>query len=369
MPSLSNRCVTHLARFNITDFVEMNGIFDKKLRWLRAAMVVGSLIWSGTALGYCDNDGEWAGGTYNVTFPATMNVAAAPVGDVLARAEVTFAAAGTGISTACWDTKATLSMTVPDGQLVSGYKGVYKTSVDGIGVRFVFVDFGNAAGDTPPMTYPSGSTILGGGAPVLYPPHKVRAELVRTAKNVGPGGTVSLAFNAVFDAAKDPSGKILRRLINGRGTTQVTNNIYFGGCQTTTPVTNVRMDKEPIERIKGGRAAEHPFSLEVACGTNKPGNPLPVKVYFEGDKEAAGLLRLTGRGTPGVAAGVGIALTSDKGVKLPFTQADALTMDWNRSSPDGEVYRFSGKAKYAPTTGTITAGSGNATLNFVIQYN
>ncbi|AOJ29980.1 hypothetical protein WJ12_31540 [Burkholderia seminalis] len=62
-------------------------------------------------------------------------------------------------------------------------------------------------------------------------------------------------------------------------------------------------------------------------------------------------------------------MTSDKGVKLPFTQADALTMDWNRSSPDGEVYRFSGKAKYAPTTGTITAGSGNATLNFVIQYN
>ncbi|WP_175908304.1 fimbrial protein, partial [Burkholderia seminalis] len=128
---------------------------------------------------------------------------------------------------------------------------------------------------------------------------------------------------------------ILRRYINGKGTTQVTNNIYFGGCQTTTPVTNVRMGKEIIERIKSGRAAEHPFSLEVACGTNKPGNPLPVKVYFEGDNEAEGLLRLSGRGTPGVASGIGIALTSDKGVKLPFIKANALTMDWNRSSPEG----------------------------------
>lgn len=219
------------------------------------------------------------------------------------------------------------------------------------------------------MTYRGSVTGLSSNAEVWYPPHKVRVELVRTAKSVGPGGTVSLAFNALYDADKDPSGRILRRYINGSGTTQVTNNIYFGGCQTTTPVTNVRMGKEIIERIKSGRAAEHPFSLEVACGTNKPGNPLPVKVYFEGDSEAEGLLRLSGRGTPGVAAGIGIALTSDKGVKLPFIKANALTMDWNRSSPEGEVYRFTGKARYAPTTGAITVGSGNATLNFVIEYN
>nr|WP_244114647.1 fimbria/pilus outer membrane usher protein [Burkholderia cepacia] len=44
-------------------------------------------------------------------------------------------------------------------------------------------------------------------------------------------------------------------------------------------------------------------------------------------------------------------------------------MDWNRSNPDGEIYRFTGKARYVPTTGSITVGSGNAALNFVIQYN
>ncbi|MXN76206.1 hypothetical protein GR157_15845 [Burkholderia sp. 4701] len=80
-------------------------------------------------------------------------------------------------------------------------------------------------------------------------------ELVRTAANVASGGTVSLAFNAVYDAGKDQFGNILRLNINGQGTTQVTNNIYFGGCKTTTPVTNVRMGKEAIEQIKSGQAA------------------------------------------------------------------------------------------------------------------
>jgi type 1 fimbria pilin len=342
-------------------------MFQRNLRWVWAAIVAGSLIWSGAAFGYCKDDYGWSGRTFNVTFPATMNVAAAPVGGVLASSEVKYVGWGSNVTTACWSPSIlNFTNTMPDGQLVPGYSNVYKTSVDGIGVRFAFIDNSGSV-IIPPYR------VIGGnpnwGAATIYIPNKVRVELVRTATGVGSGGTVSLAFNAVFDADKDSSGNILRLYINGTGTTQVTNNVYFGGCKTTTPVTNVRMGKEPIERIKSGRAAEYSFSLEVACGTTKPSNPLPVKLYFEGDNEAAGLLRLSGRGSPGVAAGVGIALTSDKGVKLPFTQANALTMDWNRSSPDGEVYRFTGKARYAPTTGTITAGSGNATLNFVIQYN
>ncbi|PAJ79654.1 hypothetical protein CJO71_17905 [Burkholderia ubonensis] len=365
MLSLTNRRMTRIARLHVMELIERKGMFEKTLRWVRATIVAGSLIWSGAAFGYCTNEGGWAGRTYNVAFPATMNVAAAPVGGVLARSEVQYVSWGRSVYTACWGSKLNFSITVPDGQLVPGYQGVYKTNVDGIGVRFVFV--GVDLQYIPPLTWAGGAP--GGGAFMWYAPSKVRVELVRTATNVASGGTVSLAFNAVFDADKDQAGKILRLYINGQGTTQVTNNIYFGGCNTTTPVTNVRMGKEPVERIRSGRAPEHSFSLEVACGTNKPNNPLPVKVYFEGDNEATGLLRLSGRGTPGVAAGVGIALTSDKGVKLPFTQAGALTMDWNRSSPDGEVYRFTANAKYVPTTGAITAGSGNATLNFVVQYN
>ncbi len=367
MPSLINRRATHVTRLPLMEFIDMKKTSEKKLRWVRAAIVAGSLIWSGAAFGYCVNSGNWAGRTYNVTFPATMNVAAAPVGGVLASSEVQYVSWDGLAYTACWNSNLNFSITVPDGQLVPGYKGVYKTNVDGIGVRFTFSGFGNTE-LIPPLTY-YGSSNTGGGAPIWYVPSKVRVELVRTATSVASGGTVSLAFSAVYDADKDSAGNVLRLYINGQGTTQVTNNVYFGGCKTTTPVTNVKMGKEGIQQIKSGQVAEHSFSLEVACGSNKPSNPLPVKVYFEGDNAATGLLRLSGSGTPGVAAGVGIALTSDKGVKLPFTQANALTMDWNRSSPDGEVYRFTATAKYAPTTGAITAGKGDATLNFVIQYN
>ncbi|AYZ63505.1 fimbrial protein [Burkholderia multivorans] len=363
MLSLTNRRMTRITRLHVMESIERKGMFEKKLRWVRAAIVASSLIWSGAAFGSCSYSGPWSQDPYNVTFPATMNVAAAPVGGVLARSEVQFTTSNSLKTVACWSPdRIDFTITVPDGQLVPGYNGVYKTNVDGIGVRFVFV-----ASDQdyiPPWSVMGGNPNWGA---ILYTaPYKVRVELIRTATNVASGGSVSLAFNAVFGAVGPTMAKLY---IRGQGTTQVTNDIYFGGCKTTTPVTNVRMGKEPIERIKSGRTPEYSFSLEVACGTNKPGKPLPVKVYFEGDNEAAGLLRLSGRGTPGVAAGVGIALTSDKGAKLPFTQADALTMDWNRSSPDGEVYRFTGKAKYAPTTGAITAGSGNATLNFVVQYN
>ncbi|RQT00792.1 fimbrial protein [Burkholderia seminalis] len=360
MLSLTDHRMTHITRLHVMEFIERDGMSEKKLRWMRAAMVASSLIWAGAAFGECRYSGSWRLNTFDVTLPATMNIAAAPVGGVLARSEIEYMALDASKTVACWSPdRIDFTITVQDGQLVPGYNSVYKTNVDGIGVRFVFV---GTREYVPPWSAIGGNP----NYPTSYyiAPYKVRMELVRTATNVASGGSVSLAFNAAFGAAG-----MTQLYINGRGTTRVINNIYFGGCKTTTPITNIRMGKEPIERIKGGRAAEHPFSLEVACGTNKPGNPLPVKVYFEGDNAAAGLLRLSERGTPGVAAGVGIALTSDRDVKLPFNQGDALTMDWNRSSPDGEVYRFTGKAKYAPTTGAITAGRGNATLNFVIQYN
>ncbi|MXN76205.1 hypothetical protein GR157_15840 [Burkholderia sp. 4701] len=135
------------------EFIEMKGVFGKKLRWVRAAIVAGSLIWSGAAFGYCDNIG-WTSRTFNVTFPATMNVSAAPVGGVLASSEVQYVSWGSGTYTACWDSQIILSLTVPDGQLVPGYKGVYKTGVEGIGVRFVFVSVLQQGGQwIPPETF------------------------------------------------------------------------------------------------------------------------------------------------------------------------------------------------------------------------
>jgi len=329
--------------------------------WMRAVLALLPLIWSGAAFGYC-NATNWNERSFNVTFPAALNVSAAPVGGVMARAEVRYA---DELSDAvCYGSVPTFSITVPNGELVPGYSGVYKTNLQGIGVRFVFIERYDVFKYIPPWT---GSGMDG---LVYRVPVRAVVELVRTEKSVAAGGTVSVAFTAIFDADKDSRGNVNRFQISSEGTTEVINDVYYGGCSTTTPAINVPMGKELIERIRYAEAPKHAFSLEVVCGTNKPGKPLPVKVYFEGDNERDGLLRLAGHGTEGVASNVGIMLESDKGAWLPFTPGRALAMDWSRSSAEGEVYRFSATATYIPITfsSRVKPGRADAMMNFIIQY-
>ncbi|AZD59724.1 hypothetical protein C4K18_1740 [Pseudomonas chlororaphis subsp. aurantiaca] len=132
---------------------------------------------------------------------------------------------------------------------------------------------------------------------------------------------------------------------------------------------NVQMGKQTIQHIKNGSAREVPFNFDVRCSGLKSGAKVPVKVYFEVTSQADGMLKLSNLGQAGVAAGVGISLVNDKGVKLPFDIARSVALDWNRDAADGSIYRFSGKAKYAPTGGEMKPGKGDATMSFVINYN
>lgn len=99
-----------------------------------------------------------------------------------------------------------------------------------------------------------------------------------------------------------------------------------------------------------------------------PATKPPVKVYFEGNAVRDGLLNLDNNRAPHVAKGVGIAVTNDKGVALPFTKENALPLTWQSSDPNVERYHFSGQARYVATTGEMTAGKADATLSYVLQY-
>jgi len=331
---------------------------------MRALLAFLPLILSGAAFGYCEPT-NWNQRTFNVNFPAALNVSGAPVGGVMARAEVRFAPDDLSDAVCRKGSVPTFSITVPGGEVDPGYRGVYKTNLQGIGVRFVFLDRLANNKYIPPWT-----GIVWDGL-VNRPPVRAVVELVRTEKSVATAGTVSVAFTAIFDADKDFRGNVNRYQISSEGTTEIINDVYYGACSTTTPAINVRMGKELIERIRYVEAPRHAFSLEVVCGTNKPGNPLPVKVYFEGDSYADGGLRLAGHGTEGVASNVGIMLRSDKGTYLPFTPGRALAMDWSRSSAEGEVYRFSATATYVPMSpmSPMKPGRADATMNFIIEYN
>ncbi|CAI8789192.1 hypothetical protein EMIT0324P_10742 [Pseudomonas chlororaphis] len=156
---------------------------------------------------------------------------------------------------------------------------------------------------------------------------------------------------------------------NSDGTVELLNDVMFAGCESVGGAVNVAMGKQTIDNIKKGSTKEVLFNFDVRCTGLSPTTKVPVKVYFEGDSPADGLLNLTGQGQPGIASGVGISLVNDKGTKLPFDIARSIPLAWSRSTEDGEIYRFTGTAKYVPTTGSIAPGKADATMNFVLDYN
>ncbi|BBN53714.1 hypothetical protein TRE132_18390 [Pseudomonas chlororaphis subsp. aurantiaca] len=172
-----------------------------------------------------------------------------------------------------------------------------------------------------------------------------------------------MTFNAMWEVGG------VRLTIRSQGTTELVNDLFFAGCESVGAAVNVQMGKQMIENIKKGSIPEVPFNFDVRCDGLKPNTKVPVKVYFEGNAQADGMLKLSSLGQSGVASGVGISLVNDKGAKLPFDITRSIALDWNRDAADGSIYRFSGKAKYAPTGGEMKPGKGDATMNFVINYN
>jgi len=240
----------------------------------------------------------------------------------------------------------------------SGYPNVWKTSIPGIGVAISMQRYDGALPAYLPSRYQSGP-----GSPQNNFPN-IGIAFVRISMGV-TAGEQEISFKASLKAPGLPKVD----LNIGPARVNIVNNVYFESCSAVDKAVTVRMGQELIERIQRGNAAEHPFGFGIRCLGLKPNVAGDlVRVYFEGDAVSDGLLRLSSTGT-GAATGMGIGLTSDSGVRLPFSKARALSLKWGWSAPDGEIYRFSGKAKYAPTSGTIKPGQADAVMNFVIDYN
>lgn len=240
----------------------------------------------------------------------------------------------------------------------TSFPNVWKTSIPGIGVALQIVRYDQAPVDYLPFRFQSGPNSE----------HMVFREIGIAFVRIGVG-VVSGAQEISFSASLNAPGLPRVGLHVGPARINIANEVYFESCSTVDKAVTVQMGQEQIERIKRGTAAEHPFAFDVRCLGLKPNAAGgSVRVYFEGNAVSDGLLRLSSTGD-NAATGMGIGLVSDTGVKLPFSKARALPLKWNRSEPDGEMYRFSGTAKYAVTSGTIKPGEADAVMNFVIEYN
>ncbi|WP_029526146.1 fimbrial protein [Pseudomonas chlororaphis] len=317
--------------------------------------VSGSLV-AGDTFAACYWQGpEPSPSVKTITLPAEIAVTAAPIGAELAKYTVSLWPDGPLRN--CGGVASQVSISLESALLPSSEDKVYETGVKGIGVKFcVRTSSSSQSIDCLPYS----EHVPAGYGP--YAPQNINVIFVRTGRDVA-SGDMFLKFKSVWKHV----GYILT--VESEGTVKLVNDVFFAGCESVGAAVNVPMGKQTIQSIKNGSVKEVPFNFDVRCDGLKPDTKVPVKVYFEGTSQADGMLKLSNLGQSGVASGVGISLVNDKGVKLPFDIARSVALDWNRDAADGSIYRFSGKAKYAPTGDEMKPGKGDATMSFVINYN
>ncbi|MBV6221830.1 fimbrial protein [Pseudomonas aeruginosa] len=326
---------------------------------LLAITLVGTL--AGSHLAFAAGACSWSSSNIpsSIAVPplaASTSLSSAPIGQVMAQQSIQLTPWNYGFS--CTD-KWGMTLSV-SGLEPSGIPNVYKTSVEGIGVRIGF--------DTP------GSANWGG---VKYPPFELpKASLsgfprylildfIRTGYAVGKG-PISFSFSSDF------WGTDLAPTVSTVGTsltTNLTNNVYFSACEAQVKSLTVPMGKVAAYNVRTGVTQAQNFDLSVYCKGWRPAQPAPVKIYFEGSTTTDGLLKFTGAGQSQVASGAAIELTDSNGARLPFTASKALNLDWQYSQPDAEVYHFSGKARYVPSGGEVRPGKADAVVSYVLVYN
>lgn len=236
-----------------------------------------------------------------------------------------------------------------DAPLEDGYDDVYRTNIPGVGIRFVDGFLKKAL--------PFEVSYINAIKNARYLPEPLNMELIRTARDVKTG-TLNVNFKMIAKVQDWEAAEV-----NIIGSTELTSSNYFSGC-TGEKHQDIPLGKVAIPLL--GQQIPHTVGLNVLCTGLLPGSNLPVRIYFEGSNEGPGMLNLT----PGGAEGIGVALTTPAGGKLPFSKFGALTMKWIKSEEDGERYTFEFNAKYVQKGSTkIIPGRADAVLNYILDYN
>ncbi|QKL09604.1 fimbrial protein [Pseudomonas putida] len=296
---------------------------------------------------------------YNsVVVPPSITMSLTPIGGVLA----SFSGGGARLGVVNCDRLDKLEAILDiKGLEPAGIMDVYKTNVQGVGIRITGYANSRLVW-TPPQ-----KTIVYDEPRYEASPTSIKVEYIRTGFVVG-SGKVTSDFRVLFKAPGISPSTI--EFASSAQSSKLINETYFTSCASTTSNLNVSMGKQQIKMIGANTSPKKDFSFEVRCLGLKPNKPVPIKIYFEGDSPGAGKLNLSGAGQEGVASGVHIALTTNKGKVLPFNKNNSIELEWLRSEAMAEVYRFSGVAQYAPSqTGKLKPGRGDATMTYVLEYN
>ncbi|MCV4112242.1 fimbrial protein [Pseudomonas aeruginosa] len=235
---------------------------------------------------------------------------------------------------------------------------IFATNVEGVGVRI------GISSTTSSATWYANHETVWEYSGIIYSAMKfLHIEFVRTGMAVG-SGDVPLSFTATttYGNLAPVEFRYAAR------TTKLVNKVFIESCQPTRKVVDVPLGKVPASQVRRNDALWSEFSVDIQCKSEEFTQKPPVKAYFEGNV-SGGLLALSGTGDPEVASGVGIQLTDEQGKALPFARANAMALPWIRRDPTAEVYKLSGKARYAANGSEIKPGKADATLTYVLEYN
>ncbi len=244
----------------------------------------------------------------------------------------------------------------PGKQLEQIGNKIYKSGIDGLGLRFFIHP------NRYEFPYIDNK---GGGFTYLFNFRSLTVEVIRMGHIVGGNSlttTLDLDIELVLD--RWPAQKI-------SGTTQLTiNNVpYYSSCTPIIPVIDVPLGETEPADIRNDTTTPYNFNLDILCETAKPEEAptLSVKVYFQGDNNGDGLLKIA---TSQVAAtGVQISLEDTNNRKLPFDQSRALTVPKDRLHERGVIHSLPIVARYVSDGTPVTSGPADASLTYVIEYN
>lgn len=285
-------------------------------RWVGRVTGILGLMTSGSVWADCTAENDNPQPLYSIHVPAKLVMQTAPVGGVLA----SFESKAAKYTTASCNYRSSIKTTLDSrGREPSGIPNVYKTNIEGVGIRITGWA-NNQLHFTPPSEKTTGPVVPGN---VVFPSH-IKVEYIRTGIALGSSGQVTTDFRVEHiipgilpnPVSFEPTAK----------STELINEVYFSSCESQTPNLDVSMGKQQITQISANAAPKKTFTFEVRCRGSKPSTPIPVKVHFEGDSPAEGQLNLSGAGQPSVAKGVQIALTTPEGAKLPFNKAKAVDL-------------------------------------------
>lgn len=247
------------------------------------------------------------------------------------------------------------------GMALSDYPGIYKTSVNGVGMKLTSSTGGAVVGMTANKWY---SWYNGYGC--------TNCDLYATSSNftlefyaIGPVGTGDISMSGYYvqgyvndsDRAGSTSGYFS---ING------TVKFKAGSCKT--PDISVNLGKHSADSFTsvGSTSAPVPFNFQInECDpglatvsyTFKPASG----VTLEG---AAGSEYLTLKGSQ-KAGGIGVQMFYDDGVTpVPFNSKTAFS---GYETTTGGSYVIPMQARYV-RTGKVSAGPANSAVEFVMAY-